>query len=414
MTVGGTNTYNCNDLGFDGVNLIDEVVEVYGSPVYIYSGSIIEARASEVKLPFKGLNIDILYSMKANSNPYIVKFIYDQGLGIETTSPGEVYIALRAGVPPEKIYFLGNSVSREDLSYIVNWGVNINVDSIQSIQYLCELGYSGEIGLRINPLLGSGYHPYTITGGLESKFGVLPSEVSRAFSLASSCNIAISRLHSHVGSGIQDPKVYLSVLEALSELAKRLPSVDELDIGGGFAVPYKRGEPRFPWSEFAGMLTEAVERLGLEDYKLIIEPGRYIVAESGLLLARVTDVKVRGRKLIVGVDTGMNHLVRPALYGAYHEVIVVNKACMEGGVIADIVGNICESSDVLARNRLLPRIEVGDVVAFMNAGAYGYSMASNYNLRLLPPEVFIYKGKARLIRRRQRFDDLYSLVVIDE
>ncbi len=401
-------SYHCG-LTVDGVDLVKGVVNIYSTPVYIYSRSIIESRVLEVKSSLEGLDAVILYSMKANGNPHIIRLFYDWGLGVETVSPGEVYVALNVGVDPESIYFTGNSVSLSDLEFIVNRGVNINVDSLQALKNLCKLGYQGNIGLRINPLLGSGYHPYTITGGLESKFGLLPSEAREAASIASSCGMTIARLHSHIGSGIHDPTIYLRVLELLSGIARELPGVEELDLGGGYAVPYRRGDPRFPWHRFSQMLKEAVERLKLENYKLIIEPGRYLVAESGMLLASVTDVKERGNKLIVGVDTGMNHLIRPALYNAYHEVVVASKACMEGEVVADIVGNICESSDVLARDRLIPRVEVGDVIAILNAGAYGYSMASTYNLRPLPPEVLLHEGKVKLIRRRQSIEELIIL-----
>ena len=391
---------------------ISRIVEKYGTPLYVYDEDTIVTRISEVLENTRGVVYKIFYSMKANGNPYIVKLVYGRGLGIETVSPGEIYVATRAGVNPSDILFTGSSVSRKDLEFAISMGVNINIDSISALEKLCSLGYRGSIGIRINPMFGAGYHRYTVTGGHRVKFGIPISDVMKAIDVAKRCGIDVVRLHIHMGSGIDRVDLYLKVLEILVDIARKIDSVEELDLGGGFAIPYKPTDRRFPWREFGEKLREKIRGLKADRYRILIEPGRYIIAEAGILITRVTDVKILPNGIhIIGTDTGMNHLIRPALYGAYHEVIVANKLCEKPSIIVDIVGNLCESGDILAYERKLPRVEEGDIIAIMNTGAYGYSMASNYNLRFLPPEVMISQdGRDILIRKAQTYEDLLTYI----
>ncbi len=383
------------------------IAERYGTPVYVYDEDTIVGRVDEVKNSTSGIVSRIYYSLKANPNPYIAWLMYSLGLGLEAVSPGELYIAYRLGVDPSRVLFTGNNVSLEDLAYAVKLGVEINIDSLSSAKKLCRLGYKGGVGVRVNPLFGAGHHEYTITGGRGSKFGVPPGQLRDVVEALDSCGISVKRLHAHIGSGIDDPRLYIEVFEFLYSLAQEIGSVEELDIGGGFAVPYRPTDKRFPWSKFSEMLKQAIDDLGARGYNIAIELGRYFVAEAGILLARVTDVRRAEGVLVVGTDTGVNHLIRPALYNAYHEVVIVDRACQQPMFLADIVGNLCESSDVLARGRLVPHPQEGDIVALLNAGAYGISMASNYNMRPLPAEVVVTRdGRIVLTRRRQTYDDL--------
>lgn len=390
-----------------GLYPASRIAEQYGTPVYVYDEDTIIERVKEVKYSIDGVVSRIYYSLKANPNPYIAWLLYSEGLGLEAVSPGELYLAHRLGVDPSRVMFTGNSTSIEDLYYAVRLGVEINVDSASSAKKLCRLGYRGEVGIRVNPLFGAGYHKYTITGGHGSKFGVAPSQVGSVASLLRECGISVKRLHAHVGSGIADPGLYVEVFEFLYGLARDIGSVEELDIGGGFAVPYKPTDKRFPWRRFGEMLRQAIEDLGAENYEVIVEPGRYFVAEAGVLLARVADVKEDHGVIIVGTNTGINHLIRPALYNAYHEVIIADNACVRNVALADVVGNVCESSDVLARGRLIPQPREGDIIAILNAGAYAMSMASNYNMRPLPSEIVVTRdNKIIVTRRRQVYEDL--------
>jgi len=383
------------------------IAEEFGTPLYVYDEDTVARRAEEVLSSTRGVVSQVLYSLKANPNPYIAHTLYSMGLGLEAVSPGEVILAVRLGADPSRIMFTGSSVSLEDLEIVLGYGVEVNVDSASAARKLCRLGYRGAVGVRVNPRFGAGYHRYTVTGGRRVKFGVAMDELRGVVEELRSCGIAVKRLHAHMGSGISDPGMYLELLKLLVRLAREVGGIEELDLGGGFAVPYRRGDPRFPWRLFSEMLRSAVEELEAGEYRLIIEPGRYLVAESGVLLARVTDVKVVDGVFIAGTDTGMNHLIRPALYGAYHEAVLADRMCEEASAVVDIVGNLCESGDVLAQNRHLPPPREGDVVAILNAGAYGISMASNYNMRPLPPEVVVDRARrAILVRRRQGFEKL--------
>lgn len=386
----------------------EELVCRYGTPLYVYDEDTALLRLNEVLSSTRDVVSKILYSMKANSNPSIVKLFYEQGLGIEASSPGEVFIALKSSVKPGEIVFTGNNVSYEDLKYVVKCGVSINIDSLSALRKLQKIGYKGSIGIRVNPLFKYGNHEYFITSGPRAKFGIPLDKVYEIIKEARSYGIVVKRLHAHIGSGIKDTEPYLKLLDILVRAAQKAESVEELNIGGGYAVPYKKDEQRFSWFKFASELKSKKQELNLEDYKIMIESGRYLIAEAGVLLARITDVrKIEEDFYIIGTDTGMNHLIRPALYGAYHEVIVANKACEKPKIRADIVGNLCEGSDIIALNRELPEVSEGDLIAVMNVGAYGFSMASNYNSRLLPAEVLVRRsGEVLVIRRRQSFEQL--------
>jgi len=247
-----------------------------------------------------------------------------------------------------------------------------------------------------------------------TKFGVYLNQLGEARRIAEDYRLRVVGLHTHVGSGIMDPDVFVRAAETLSRVAESMfREVEFIDIGGGFGVPYRRGEPELNIDAVGGAVSRIIEdlsrRLG-RDLKLRVEPGRYLVAKAGILLVRVVDIKTvefgGAKKTFIGVDSGMNHLIRPALYGAHHEVIHTTRADADRRIVADIVGNICESGDVLAKDVELPEVSEGDVLAIMDVGAYGYAMSSNYNLRPRPAEVVVYRDSAKLARRRETFEDL--------
>jgi len=385
------------------------LAEEYGTPLYIYDEEALRRRARSLVESMPKPRFKIYYSVKANSNPHLLEIIRSEGLGAEAVSPGEVIVALSTGWRPGNILFTGNSLRLEEVLWALRIGVEVNIDSTLMLERICDV--NRDIGIRVNPMLGGGYHKYTVTGGMHAKFGIGIHEVEKAAELARQCSFRVVRLHAHIGSGIRDPGLYGEVLEILMSLASQyFPEAEEFDVGGGFYVPYKPGEKKLDPKTLAETLVRVAEN-NIPDARIIVEPGRYIVAESGILLARITDVKITPDGIhIIGTDTGMNHLIRPALYGAYHEAMTVTRRC-ERKVEANIVGNICESSDVLASNRKVCEPRVGDLVAIFNAGAYGYSMASNYNLRLLPAEILVSaEGQYTLIRSRQEPSQLVENV----
>ncbi len=405
--MGGILIYTSNCSLYVGSFKASSLANQYGTPLYVYDEDTIIRNVQEILSSFNYPRTKVLYSIKANPNPYILQLLYTMGLGFEASSPGEALLAIKIGAEPSRVLFTGSSVSMDDLKIVVELGVEINIDSIYTARKLCRLNYTGSVGVRVNPLFGAGYHEYTITGGFRAKFGVLPSELADVIHELRKCGIQVKRLHSHIGSGIANPSLYIDLLKLLVGMARKIQEVEEIDIGGGFAVPYKQNDKRFPWRIFSKLLRETLEEQKASNYIVTIEPGRYIVAESGILLAEVTDIKTRGNYLIVGVNTGINHIIRPALYNAYHEVLLVDRLCEEEVVTADIVGNLCESSDIIAQDRQLPVPREGDIIAIMNTGAYGISMASNYNLRLLPAEIVVRSsGEPILTRRRQDFKQL--------
>jgi diaminopimelate decarboxylase len=299
------------------------------------------------------------------------------------------------------------------MRFVRELGVLVNVDSLSQLRRYGRMFPGTEVSIRVNPGIGAGHHGYAVTGGV-TKFGVYLDQLGRALDIVREYKLRVVGLHTHIGSGILDPEPYLRAVEVLLDVARRFSSLEFIDVGGGFGVPYRPGERPLDIAYLGSRVSEMVEEFSRRygHVRLRVEPGRYLVATAGVLLVRVVDVKeveVGGtRRVFVGVDSGMNHLIRPALYGAYHEVVAATKADRPRELVADVVGNVCESGDVLATGVSLPRVEEGDVLAIMNAGAYGYTMSSNYNMRPRPAEVVVRGGEVRLSRRRETFEDLIS------
>lgn len=387
-------------------NSASRIASYYGTPVYVYDEDTIYLRSREVKAFTDSIGGEAFYSVKANFNPHIISTMLSLGFGLETVSPGELYLASKMNIEPSKVMFTGSSVSIRDLEAASRFGAKINIDSLSAAKKLCKLGYNDPVGIRVNPMFGVGHHEYTVTGGIRSKFGVPLNHLNEIYVELESCGIRIERLHGHIGSGISSTEPYLKLFSILVNAARKKNSIEEIDIGGGFAIPYREEKERFPWKKFREELKEKIDELGADNYKIIIEPGRYLVGEAGLLLAEVTEVRELDGTWIVGTDTGMNHLIRPPLYNSYHKVSLTEDTCRNDLIKADIVGNICESSDYIARDIVLPRPKEGEIIAIMNAGAYGFSMSSNYNLRERPPEIYVRKnGRVILTRKRESIED---------
>ncbi|HYH09346.1 MAG TPA: diaminopimelate decarboxylase [Thermoanaerobaculia bacterium] len=414
--------YRNHTLHIGGLSALT-LAEEFGTPLYVYDAAVIRRQIENIRTAFAGLPLRAFYAMKANGNLSILRLVQSHGLGCDAVSPGEIYLALRAGFDPESIWFTCSNVSDDDLRAIPDARIVINVNSMTEIDRCLALGLPNPIALRVNPDVGAGHHADVITAGDSVKFGIDLAEVDTARMLIEDSGRKVVGIHSHIGSGVDTPAPLLSAAKSLLELSLGFKNLKWINFGGGMATPYKPGEPEFPIADYGAQLTElAAAFLRARDLTAILEPGRYIVAQSGTLLARVTAKRVSAGVEWIGVDTGFNHLVRPSKYGAYHHILNASHgaagslretwdASLERNELV-VAGNLCESGDVFTRTegrvttRSLERTRIGDLVAFCDAGAYGFSMASHYNARLLPPEVMVDDGNVRVIRERQSLDDL--------
>ncbi len=403
-------------LYIDGVSAI-KLAEEFDTPLYVMSERRIREnyRRLHEALTRNYGKIRIHYAMKANSNLSVLKILEGEGAYLDAVSPGEVFLALKAGFKPERILFTGTSVRKDELRFLVESGVTINIDSLSQLRKLLKIEIPSIISVRVNPKVGAGHHEHCITAGKDSKFGLWEENAIKAYMEARDAGVKSFGIHMHIGSGILSVQPFVSALENLLEVAGKIHEkigihFDFIDMGGGLGVPYKPGEEELNLNMFSNEVLELfkrkIEKYGLGEPAFCLEPGRYIVCDAGVLLTRVNTVKITPFKKFVGVDAGFNTLIRPAMYGSYHHIVVANKFDFPEEETYDIVGPICESGDILARDRKLPRIEEGDLLAILNAGAYGYSMSSQYNARPRAAEVLVNEGSYALVRERESFESL--------
>ena len=404
------------ELYVDGVSAI-KLAEEFGTPLYLMSENKIRENYRRFNSAFSRHygKIRVLYSAKANTNISILKILRSEGAWIDTVSAGEVYLALEAGFQPEQIFYTGINVGDEELHYVIEKKVKVNLDSLSQVKRLLKIGVPPALSVRINTEFGAGHHAYVVTAGKTTKFGVQEETALKAYELAKGAGVERFGIHMHIGSGIMDANSHLQAAEKLLMTARRIHNelkinFDFVDFGGGFGVPYKPDEKEADIEHFGeklvGLFKKRIAEYSLGEPELWFEPGRYMVAEAGILLTRVNAVKQTPDRKFVGVDAGFNTLIRPAMYGSYHHILVANNLDAPSTEKYDVVGPICESGDVLAKERMLPPISEGDVLAILNAGAYGFSMSSQYNSRPRPAEVLVKDGRYALIRERETFLDL--------
>ena len=377
-----------------GVALAD-LARRHGTPLYAYDLDAIEARVTALRRALPAAGARLFYACKANSHPRILERLARLGVGIEAASPGEVDRALECGHPADAVVLSASNAHPAALAAVVARGCHVTLGARSDVRRLGRLAPGVRVLLRMNPGLGEGHHRHVVTGGSHSKFGIALAETEEVLDEAARAGLEVVGLHIHIGSGILEGRPLLAAAERLFEAAARHPGLRVLDLGGGFGVPYREAEREFDLAGFGRALEERLRAFraatgrGLEVW---FEPGRYLVAAAGVLVAEVTCRKEGGGHVFIGVDTGMNHLLRPALYGAYHRIVNLSApdAPLEW---VEVVGNVCETTDVFASNRPLPRAEEGHLLAFLDTGAYGYSMASRYNLWPLPAEVALSGGR---------------------
>jgi len=393
---------------------VHALLKEYGSPLYVYDEEILRARCREMRNLIKYPHFRVNYSAKANTNVELLKIICSEDLDVDGMSPGEMYLEMKAGFTPDRITFIGNNVSRQELRFAVDHGILVSVDSLSQLRLLGEVNRGGTVCLRINPGIGAGHHAKVVTGGKKAKFGIAVEDLTLAQDIAADFDMTITGLNQHIGSLFLEPDAYLAAAAFILDVAAKLPSVKMVDLGGGFGIPYRHGiEQRLDLVRMGEQLDSLVSDWVVNHRPITIrtEPGRYVVAESGALLGTVTSVKENYNIFFIGTDLGFNTLVRPVMYDSYHELTVVppqERPYQEYDKPVFIVGNICESGDILAHDRVLPVCLEGDAITVHDAGAYGFAMASTYNSRPLPAEVLIQlDGTVRIIRRAQTLEDLW-------
>jgi diaminopimelate decarboxylase len=408
---------------FFGANSPDALIAKYGSPLYVYNERIFRERCREMRELLPETPVRVNYSTKANANLELLRIIRSEGLRADAMSPGEIHVLLKAGFKPEQILYIGNNVADEELRYASAAGARVSVDSLAQLDRFGRLNPGGRVAIRFNPGVGAGHHEKVVTAGDKTKFGINRDQLDEARAILRRHGLRLAGLNQHIGSLFLDGGAYLQAARALLAVAGQFPELEFVDFGGGFGIPYRKrsGEARLDLEEFRRELQEIIREWAPRlprRLEFLIEPGRYIVAEAGILLGTVHALKQNAGVTYVGTDLGLNVLLRPALYDAYHEIEVYrNGQPVTDGPVkrVTVVGNICETGDILAKERNLPEVREGDLLAVRDAGAYGYVMSSNYNNRLRPAEVLIdTSGADRLIRRRETLDDLTACFVDSE
>jgi diaminopimelate decarboxylase len=402
-----------NHVLYFGNHPAEQLAEQFGTPLYVYEAPIIRRQMDRVTRAFAGLPFRPFYAMKANGNLSILRMLREGGFGCDCVSPGEIYLAMKAGFAPEQVWFTCSNVSDDDLRAIPDRRIVVNVNSLSEIDRCLRLEVTNPIALRVNPDVGAGHHSDVITAGGGVKFGIDLAELDTARILVEDSGRKVVGLHNHIGSGVDTAEPLLQAARRLLDLVPSFGNLQWVNFGGGMSIPYRPGEEEFPIDEYGTELARvASSMLRARDLTAILEPGRYLVAQSGTLLARATARRISAGVEWVGVDSGFNHLARPSKYSAYHHILNATLGQTEVQEHVVVAGNICESGDVFTRTegravtRTLDHVRVGDLLAFCDAGAYGFSMASHYNARLLPPEVLVDDDRVTLIRSRQTPDDL--------
>lgn len=409
-----TDKYN-----FYGIYTPFELLEAHGSPLYVYNENILRTRCREIKNLVSYENFTPHYSIKANSNPSLLRIIKEEGLHGDVVSPGELYLALKAGFTSDELFFIPNNVNDEEMQYAIDNDVLISMDSISQLERYGKLNPNGKVAIRFNPGVGAGHSAKVVTGGENTKFGVDSTDINKVKEVLEKYNLRLVGINQHIGSLFMEAEPYLEGVKSIFEIAKEFEDLEFVDLGGGFGIPYKKqsGEQRLNLEELGRELDKLILNFTKEygsQVNIQIEPGRYITAECGILLGTVNAIKHSYGRKYIGTDLGFNVLQRPMAYGSHHDIEVYYKDTSQflfgqtpTDEVVTVVGNICESGDIIAENRTLPQIFEGDILGVMDAGAYGFSMSSSYNSRPRPAEILISSGgNKNIIRTRDTLEDL--------
>ena len=402
--------YKNDELHCEGVP-ISRIAEKVGTPFYLYSYKTLVRHFNVFNEAFKGIPHLVCYSMKANSNLALIRLFVNLGGGVDVVSGGELYRALKAGADPQKIVFSGVGKKEDEIEYALKAGILMfNVESSMELRTINEvagrMNRKAPIAIRVNPDIDARTHPYITTGMKQNKFGIDILRAPMAYRLALELpNLKVMGIDCHLGSQLVEVEPFVEALKKLKSLVENLRKegveIRYLDLGGGLGITYDDEEPPQP-VEYASNILEEIRSF---DCTLILEPGRVIVGNAGILVSRVLYTKENEEKCFIIVDAAMNDLVRPSYYGSFHQILPVRKENREE-IVADVVGPVCESADFLAKGRRIPRPNPGELIAVMSAGAYGFSMATNYNSRPRVAEVLVRDDEMHVIRKREDYEDL--------
>jgi diaminopimelate decarboxylase len=390
------------------------LAEQFGSPLYVYDAAKIQSQYQRLEKAFTRVkHLRINYAMKALSNISVLKLLKQMGSGLDTVSIQEVQLGLLAGFAPDMIIYTPNGVSMEEIEEVAALGVQINIDNLSILEQFGAKHPTTPVCIRINPHVMAGGNSNISVGHIDSKFGISIHQMPHLLRIVQNTGMHINGIHMHTGSDILDIEVFLYAAEILFDTAIHFKELEFLDFGSGFKVPYKKDDIQTDIEELGKKLTKRFNAFCAEygrELTLTFEPGKFLVSEAGFFLAKVNVVKQTTSTVFAGIDSGFNHLMRPMLYGSHHHIENISNPKGKERFYS-VVGYICET-DTFANNRRIAEINEGDLLCFRNAGAYCFSMASNYNSRVRPAEVLWYEGKGHLIRARETFEDITRNQVI--
>lgn len=397
-------------------NHLLSVAEAFGSPVYVYDAEKMQSQYQRLTNAFSKVEkLRINYAVKALSNLSVLKLLKKMGSGLDTVSIQEVQLGLLAGFTPERIIYTPNGVSMEEIEEVAQLGVQINIDNLSILEQFGAKHPTTPVCIRINPHVMAGGNSNISVGHIDSKFGISIHQVPHLLRIIENTQMHINGIHMHTGSDILDIEVFLYAAEILFETASHFKELEFIDFGSGFKVPYKKGDIETNVEELGKKLSRRFNAFCKEygrELTLAFEPGKFLVSEAGYFLAKVNVVKQTTSTVFAGIDSGFNHLIRPMFYGSQHHIENISNPKGKERFYT-VVGYICET-DTFGSNRRISEIKEGDILCFRNAGAYCFSMSSNYNSRVRPAEVLWYNGKAHLIRERETFDDIIrNQVIVD-
>ena len=392
--------------------LAQELLNTYGSPLYVYDGDRLRQTIRHITQAIAYPPTQFCFASVTNGNLSLLRIFRDAQWGLHANTPGDIYLGLQAGFHPQSIVYSGSNLNREEMAQVLAWGVSmLNLDSLAQMQLCCEIYRSLPPATRPAHLrLGLRLNQPTLTG--DSRIGVRPQEFPAAISLTQSANLKLSGLHFYRGTGTNATQAFTQVIDSVLTIAQQLPDWEYLDFGGGFGYPYHHQGAAFDWNEFGQALTERLQRLERSP-KLVIEPGRAAIAGCAMLLTTVVSVKWQDNQQIVGTDTTIANLSVPSVHGGYREIVAMTPPCEDSFYSTDVCGNTTYSRDYLGRHCQLPKLTIGDRLAILDVGAYGYAMSSHFLHRPRPPEVLLEQNHHRLIRRREDYQVLIANQVFE-
>ncbi|OON97886.1 MAG: diaminopimelate decarboxylase [Epulopiscium sp. Nele67-Bin005] len=404
---------------FNGNNPFD-LVEQYQSPLYVYNETILRERCQDIKNLVTYKNFVPHFSIKANTNIHLLKIVKEEGLHADTMSPGEIFMALKSGFSSDELFYIPNNATREDLQFAIDNNVLTSADSLEQLELYSSMNPNSSVAIRLNVGIGAGHHEKVITAGKKTKFGINPEDMEEVKNILSKYNMKLVGLNQHIGSLFMDADAFVKSTSYLLNFAHKFPDLEFIDLGGGFGIPYHKQENETGIN--LELLGEKLDKLFNDfattygkEIQFQIEPGRYIACECGIVLGQVTGLKHNAETTYVGTDIGFNVLARPVMYDSHHDIEFYTKNMPQNPEATEltVVGNICESGDILAKDRVLTKPQTDDIIGIMDAGAYGFCMSSSYNMRPKCAEVLICNdGSTKLIRRRETFEDLLSMMEV--